>query len=345
MNRLTKPLTAALVAVFLLSVVAVGVTRPAQPALAAPTGPSLDGLSNQALIGAFDDSNSSNPDRAVHIAQRLWQRRKDIPRRDLLQAITDEKKPQVTRELMVDLLAGSSEEAKITDDARELLSDSRLGPALKARIVASHDFGPEDSSLLCSLASGSEDMVGFHALKKLGSADPMAARRLALAALARADECSDAKLSASYKVLVRSRTFKSDWAARSTLVRHLSSVLADPKTSPSLQDSAAFALADMRSLDALRILLESKKADVVLRVGAVEKNAMTIETALEQDPGEATIELAVTAMEIYPVNEIASPLLAARARVKSPELRQRLDAVLVCIASEGVPLNAKWTED
>ncbi|TLM78807.1 MAG: hypothetical protein FDZ70_03875 [Actinobacteria bacterium] len=246
---------------------------------------------------------------------------------------------------MVDLLAALPENSVATDDARALLRDEDLDGSLKARVVADHAFGPQDSALLGDLAVGPDDDLAFHALKKLGEADPAAAGRLALATVARADAASDMRLSAAYKVLVRSGALDSDRTTKSALLRHLATVLAAPDTSPELCDSAAFALADMRSLDALRILLESGAADAVARAGAVDQNAALIRDALRNDPDAATIELAVTAMELHPVTEIAAPLGAVRERIASPELVQRLDAALARIARDGAPLNPKWTED
>lgn len=344
MRRFVSSLTAAFAAAVLFAI-AVSIGSGQQPAHATRPESTIDALSSQELIAAFDEANASSPDRAMQIFNRLRERRKEIPQHDLVSTITDTNRSRATRELMIDLLAGPPEEAQVTEDARGLLRDDHLDPALKARVLASYDFGPEDSGLLSSLASGPEDAVAFHALKKLGSADPSAARRLALTTLARGEWFSDSKLSASYKVLIRSGAIQSDPEVRNTLLGHLASVLDDARTSPRLKDSAAFALSDMRSLEALRMLLESKGADRILCVGAVDQNAMLIKTALERNPDEATIELAVTAMELYPVKEIASPLRAACDRVTSPALSQRMDAVLERIAREGVPLNIKWTED
>jgi hypothetical protein len=246
---------------------------------------------------------------------------------------------------MVDLLAGTPEEAELTDEVRGLLRDSRLNSGLKARIVVSYEFDHKDSALLGALASGTEEPVAFHALKKLGKADPAAARRFALAALSGAEHSTDSKLSASYKVLVRSGVLETDRETRSALLRHLASVLADAKTSPELCDSATFALAEMRSLDAIRILLDSPKIDRSMVAGAIDENALVIKKALENSPDESTIEMAIAAMEVHPVLDIAEPLRAVRNRVQSPALSRRLEAVLVHITREGVPVNPKWTED
>jgi hypothetical protein len=329
----------------ILFAIAVGLGSSEPSAHAVLPEPPLDEMSNHELIEGFEEASVSSPDRAIRITSHLRERRREIPQSDLVSAITDTNWSQATRELMVDLLSGPIEEARVTDEVRKLLRDRGLDPGIKARIVVSYDFDSEDAGLLTSLATGPEDEVAFHALKKLGSANPSTARRLALAALAKPDQCSDSKLSASYKVLIRSGAIRTDRSARSTLLRHLASVIGDTKTSPQLQDSAAFALSDMRSLDALRTLLESKTTDRILRVGAVDQNAMLIKTALEQDPDEATIELAVTAMEVYPVKEIAEPLEAARGNVNSVALRERLEAALATIARDGVQLTTNWTED
>lgn len=345
MRKIVSPFTAALAATVVLFVIVVSIGSGEQLAHAARPESTVDALSSQELIAAFDEANVSSPDRAMQIANRLRERRKEIPQHDLVSAIADTNRSRTTRELMIDLLAGPPEDARVTGDVRGLLRDSRLDPVLKARILVRYDFGPEDSALLGSLAAGNDDAVAFHALKKLGSADPSVACRLALEALARSERCSDSKLSASYKVLIRSGATESDRAVRSTLLRHLASVIDDARTSPQLRDSAAFALSDMQSLDALRTLIESKRADKILCVGAVDQNAMLIKTALERNSDEAMIELAITAMELHPVREIADPLRAARDRVTSPALSQRMDAVLERIAREGVPLTVKWTED
>lgn len=344
-KRFVSPHAGVLIATIALSVIAASFAGAQQPASAAIQDLPLGELSSQRLIEAFDEASASNPDRALQIAQHLWQRREQIPRRDLLSVITDETKPQVSRELMIDLFAGPPESAQVTDDVRDLLRDSRLNPSLKSRIIVGHTFRGDDSLLLSSLASGTEEPVAFHALKKLSAVNPLAAHQIALTTLSQAGHSSDSKLSASYKVLVRSGALEADQSTRRALLRHLSSVLADPTASGNLQDSAAFALSDVQSLDALRVLLESKTTDRVIRVGAVDQNAMTIKTALLSSPDEATIEMAVTAMELYPVKEIADPLRAARVRIKSPELAQRLEAVLVSIAREGSPINTRWTED
>lgn len=345
MKRLIAPLGAAFAVALTLSVATAGHARAGQPASGAPPGRSLDRLTARDLLDALDEATTADPDRAMSVAHELWRRRTEIPRRDILAAITDTTRTHASRELMVDLLAALPEDSVATDDARALLRDEDLDGSLKARVVVDHAFGPQDSALLGDLAAGPDDDLAFHALKKLGKADPAAAGRLALATVARADAASDMRLSAAYKVLVRSGALDSDRTTKSALLRHLAAVLAAPDTSPELCDSAAFALADMRSLDALRILLESGAADAVARAGAVDQNAALIRDALRNDPDAATIELAVTAMELHPVTEIAAPLGAVRERIASPELVRRLDAALARIARDGAPLNPKWTED
>lgn len=345
MNRSAFKLIAAFVVVVILSVVAVSSAGARISAPAEPPGPSVNGLSNQELIRAFDEASESDPDRAMQLAQQLWQRRRVIDRPDLISVLIDDGRPQETRALMVDLLAGDPDETRLTDDVRDLLSGSSLDSELKARIIVSYRFDRTDSQLLSSLASGSEELVAFHALKKLAKVDSGIAVRLARATLSRAEDSSDSKLSAAYKALIRTGALDDDPATRNALLNHLASVLADEGTSPVLRDSATFALADMRSLDAMRILLESSEVDRAIVGGAIDQNALLIKTALERNPDESTIALAVAAMELHPVSDIAEPLQAVRGRVKSQALGRRLEAVLVRIASDGIPINAKWTEE
>ena len=345
MSRSVSTLIAALVVVVVLSIVLVSPAWSGKPALAEPPAPSVDGLSNQELVKTFNEASGSNPDRAMQLAQQLWQRRRVIERRDLISVLTDDSRPQETRDLMVDLLAGDPDESQVTDDVRDLLRGSSLDSELKARIIVSYRFDRTDSPLLSSLASSPEEPAAFHALKKLGEVDPEVACQLARATLSRAHDSSDSKLSAAYKVLIRSGTLKNDPATRGVLLRHLASVLAGSSTSPELRDSATFALADMRSLDAMRTLLESTQIDRAVVGGAIDQNALLIKTALEQNPDEPTIALAVAAMELHPVSDIAEPLRALRGRVKSPALGQRLEAALAHIANDGIPINPKWAED
>jgi hypothetical protein len=344
-NKIASPPAMALTAAAVMLAIAASLGMGDKPAHAARPEPSANAPTTRELVEDLDRASASDPDGAMRIAQQLWTRRKEIPRRDLVSMIADTNGSETSRELLVDLLAGPPEEAQVTDDVRGLLRDRRLDSRIRARIVAAYDFGPEDSALLSSLASSPDDAVAFHALEKLGSADPAAARRLALAAIAEPARHSDSRLSASYKVLIRSGTLQSDRGARTALLRHLASVLRDHEQRPELQDSATFALVDLRALDALRTLLETPGTDRILRVGAVDQNAALIKSAVEHDPDEATVELAVTAMELYPVSEIADPLRAARGTVRSPALRKRIDEVLASIATHGMPLNVKWAED
>lgn len=305
---------------------------------------SVNQLSDQQLIDGIDQAGVST-DRGMLMIQKLWQQRKSIPRQDLVSVLMDKSRSQESRALMVDLLAGTPEEARLTDDMRGFLGDGRLGSTLTARIIVSYPFLKRDTPLLSALASGTDDQVAFQALKKLGTSDSSAARQIALTTISHAEDSSDLKLSAAYKVLVRSGKLETDQATKKALLRHLATVLADADTSPELRDSAMFALADMRSLDALRMLLESDNVDRPVAVGAVNENALVIKTALDKNPDEATIELAVTAMEICPLRDLAEPLGAARGRVSSAALVQRLNSVLVNIARNGESINRKWTQD
>lgn len=213
-NRSIMPLAAALTLVALACAVTFGPGGAVKPALAQPPGPSLDGLSNQGLILAFDQAGGSASDRGMEIAQRLWERRDAIERRDLISVLADRSRPGDTRELMVDLLAGGPDGPQVTDDVRDLLGGDSLDSELKARVVAFFEFARTDSSLLSSLASGSEELVAFHAMKKLAQVAPETARRLARETLSRGADASDSRLSAAYKVLVRSGTLETDHATR-----------------------------------------------------------------------------------------------------------------------------------
>lgn len=345
MNRSVSRSVAALMVLAVMSAALAGLAAAGQSSAAASREPAIDRLSNQELMSEFDEVHASNPDRALLIAKRLWQKREGIPREDLLAGIADNNRPRVSRELMVDLLAGPPEEALATKDVRALLADGDLDEEIKGRIIAHFRFGKEDSALLTSIAAGTEEPAAFHALKKLGDVAPAEARRIALGAVKRAERPSDLKLSAAYKVLLRSDGARRDTAARRALLGHLTAVMADDASSAALRDSAAFALAEMRSLDALKVLLGAKKADRVLRVGAVDQNAAMLKSALEDDPDEAVIELAVTAMEIRPITDIAAPLRAVSGEVKSPELRRRVESVLKRIAADGTQMNPKWAEE
>jgi hypothetical protein len=326
-----------------ISAICVGLAAAQRPVYAALPALIAERPSDTRLLAQLGDPGTTEAE-ALGIAQQLWDRRALLDRARLIGIVLDQRQSDQARWLCVDLLSGDPDKSCIAGDVRALLTDVSLDPSVKSRILSQNRFDPADSDLLRGLARCADDSVAFFALKKLSTVDTGTACLIAGETLEDV-AATDARLSAAYKTLIRAGAARDDAAMRLRLVRHLGRVLADPETSPALRDSACFALADAAGMDALAMLLGSPGADHALLAGAVDQNAQVIKAALAGDPDEATVALAVRAMEIHPLTDLAGPLQSARRYVTNPELARRLDTALARIGSEGVVSCTKWNED
>ena len=300
-----------------------------------------------AIDAAVEDTSASSEDSSA-LFEELWSRRDALDRDLAVAAIVDPTTEEATREILVDCLAGSEERVPLPADMRKVLTDHGVDDETMARIVLSFEFsGPDDVALLTRLTS-EDSVVGFDAMKVLARISPATAQKIAVAIMLRGSAESDLRLSAAFKTLVGT-DYTDNPANRVSLVRQLTSFMDSTASSEDLRDSALFALSDMQSLDAIKALLGSKRADPGLVGGAIDENATVLLTSLNSTTDPATLALVAEAMTLHPVCEFGDPLQAALQRVQAVTPDRRSDlANSVAAATDKirtgcVPLNPRWT--
>jgi hypothetical protein len=309
-------------------------------------GKILSSYSDEQLVAAFDSAINEGvgSEEAMSLAAELMQRRATMDTEQLIAIIIDDQAQQMTRESLVDVLAGEPGSTRLPIGLRPLLLEGQPNPDLQARILSNFQFVDEDVAILRDIAANRDDVAGFHALKVLTSADVTGAKKIAQAIVNNSPRESELRLSAAYKVLIRTDYIK-DSANRTKLIRHLSGIIDDPEKSEDLHDSALFALAEMQSFDSMRALLNSERADRGLVAGAVDENAAILLETLNATKDPATIKLIASAMRIHPICEFAEPLRDAVERVRDVTVNKKESELDVLISDDCVPLNNKWTEE
>lgn len=299
-------------------------------------------LSDAEVITVVDRASAARDERrAGEGINELMRRWNTADRSVLARAAADPSRAMATRALMIDMLGGDGERRPLTREARSLLADPDLEPELKARVIATFDFGAGDADLLADFASRS-DLLGFQALKKLTDVDTARAEAKAEAILTGKQVVSDLQLSAAFKTKVRAGSLKKDAKDRASFVRQALKVAQNPSASNEARDAAVFAVAELREIDAIAALVNAKLEDPVMVAGAIDQNFDILAASLTGRPTEAEVATVVTAMEIHPIKDLASSLQRVRATVTDATLRTRIDQVVQLIEVNGVPGNTKW---
>lgn len=308
---------------------------------ARPGGDDQAMVSDHQLIAHFTDGDSG-VDELTEMASELWARRGQLNSDDLLVKIRDESVAPIVRSHLIDILA--SENSTPTPEVIGLIEDAAVAPEVRVQALVAYRYGRREAALLEKILKDSPDLVSFHALKSLTSADPDAASRVARDTLSSLKPQSDLRLSAAYKATIRTGAVR-DGTVRAMLIDRLTAAVNDPESSMDLKDAAFFALSELNSADTLKILMKLRDMDASLVGGAIDQNAqMLLDVVKHEAEDEAALGFVVDAMEMHPVLEVGRALRQAAPGIRDDRLRERVKDVVDFIEREGVPRNKKWAE-
>ncbi|RDU38903.1 hypothetical protein DRW41_04940 [Neobacillus piezotolerans] len=310
----------------------------------------LQSLDTEQLIEEIDAiaSTEETDDKLMPFVAALFEKKNKVQDSQLVKIIKDKNKADKTREAMVDLYLHKHEKEPITEEMKELLKSPDVNERVKTKIVAGANFSGKDVPLLKELIAKDDALVAFHSLKQLSKTNAKEAYTISSEILSNLNVAPKDKVSAALKSTAKylkkqSPTPNNDSKAEEDFL-NISFNLIETSNDGYLKDSAFFAVSDLQSEKAMKKIIESNSVDRELKVFAIDQNFATLKKMLQTNPTESDIKVAVEAMKLYPIVDLAEALENAMKTVKNPQLKQEAKDAINLMKEQGVKGNEKWLD-
>lgn len=237
-----------------------------------------------------------------------------------------------------------------------ILADASAPELLRVNLVHRVAFEmPEAKAILANIAATENGDIGFNALKKLKSISTDSAYDIALNVLQNYE--NEDMLNVRSAIGVFATKFrsidgvapisKSAFEGKQLLFDVCTALM---NTSGQVEsDSAVVALAGMRDIEAMQLVMNNANVDDIMKTTIVDQTSLTLTQMLNESPTEANIEFAISCLEILPIKDLQTPLEAAlrsmpQAQNGENDISARANSVLQLIAQENFYANPNWNE-
>lgn len=297
-----------------------------------------------------DRSNNINV--LIPFVSELIMKKEQIDDSDILQLIQDKNKTLILRETLVDLYTLKHNDDQSGNEIKQFLKHEDVDYSIKTKIVASAKMTENDIDLLKDMVSEDDGLLAFHSLKRISRIDRIEAYRISEGILSNIENESTNKVSAALKATAKYLSYNNQHQKDASyqiqnekdfLELCLNFIKQSDDTI--LKDSAFFAISELRSREAISMIINSDVIDKQLKPYAINQNFNILQEILTNDPTEDEIKLVVKAMELHPIIEVVEQLESLIPTVSDEELKQRIDSVITFAKKEGVKGNNKWILD
>jgi len=291
----------------------------------------LKGLSMEGMIKETEkvSEEAGEPEALIFHASALAYRLDELTEEQILSYAADREKPEYFRVIMLELCGKLKEDGKLKDTAvlEELFADTSEIEAVRIRA----GYLIENPKLLEAVFWQDGGNVAFQALKALRFADPDRAWTVAGDILDNYEKEPMLKVKAAVKakaaILARHAEYSKEKAAFIEECARLRESLA--KDDPDLRLTFAFALTELKDMDALALVLEDGELMANIHSFAVHENMVLLEETLKAGASQKDLEIAVAAAYTYPEEDERLHSLVANAVEEAPFYSQsERDAIL-----------------
>lgn len=296
----------------------------------------------------------------IIFAVSLRERINEYSEKEILSMIEDQKNDLVLRVSLLQCLSSDVDYTPETNERLlELLSDDSTENDIKENIIVDFDFNDEAGfKILHSIACGDDDLLAFHAIRRLDEVNSEDAVSISRNILETYKTQTPEKINAALKTMskfYREARIKNSFTEeteqeKSELIEICEKLINKSDNSQKLKDSATLALSEMTDAEAITSIIENPNIDDVFKSHAVEQNYLTLSKMAEHG-SEKEIEVVCQAIAINPIKELKEPLLtykssqqAQTAKELSAQTTLKIDEAISKIDSSGVNVDEIWTE-
>lgn len=302
------------------------------------------------------NANANTPDigSLTSWAAVLGHREAEFSDDEFLAEIIDTTNAEWLRVTMLQVFAPRYPQGIENANLMAILADTASPETLRTNLVHRMAFEtPEAKAILSNIATTETGDIGFNALKKLKSTSTDNADDIELNVLRNYKNEDMLKVRSAIAVLAAkysnidgiapiSETATEDKQLLFDVCADLMNTAGQVKS-----DSAVVALAGMRDIETMRLVINNANVDNIMKTTVVDQNSLTLTQMLENSPTAANIEFAISCLEILPVKDLQAPLETAlstmpQANNAQNALSARANSVLQLIAQENLYANPNW---
>ena len=220
----------------------------------------------------------------------------------------------------------------------KVLLDKNEDSVVRRNLVWVFAENKDSIEILESLANDDDELLSFQAIKALNKIDPQKAQKIANGFLN--DGIKGKKLHIAIKV--KAREYKNTETTTTDMkefIEFCKDIYLKNIEDQLLTDTIVFALSDMRKEEAIRFIVEEKSVENSIKSFCINQNYTVFLKLLNSDPSYETIELAIAAMNIRPIDKVVYML---EETIQKSENKSIFTALKY---DELIPADDKWMDN
>ncbi|MCM3134874.1 hypothetical protein M3629_19015 [Paenibacillus polysaccharolyticus] len=305
-------------------------------------------VGNPSTFAKNSNAGANDINTLIPFVSELFERKDQIPDKDILKVVSDDTKSVITREALVDLYVLKHEGNKGGEELKQILLQDEINSQVKSRIVATTDFTSDDVGLLKEIIQQDDDILAFNGLKRLSNINVSEAYEISKNILSNVQEQSSNRISAALRATAKylhnsghTNLQKNSSNLEGSFIETSFNIMKSSNDEV-LKDSAVFAISEVGSQNAITQIINSDLIEKELKAFAIDQNFIVLKEMLTENPTKEDIEIVVSALEILPITDLVEPLTELIPHIGDVELKKRIDKVIVLAKEEGISANHKW---
>lgn len=289
-------------------------------------------------INKFSSAGFKESDMIV-LASILAEKIDAVSDERVIEDICNKKNSQILRVSLAQLCNSNNSQTALKDLSalEKVLFDKNEDSVVRRNLVWVFAENKASAEILTSLANDDDELLSFQAIKALNKLNPEAAQKIADSFLS--DGTKGEKLRIAIKV--KSREYKSLEATTTDMkdfIEFCKDIYYKNINDQLLTDTIVFALSDMRKEEAISFIIEEKSVEASIKSFCISQNYTLFLRLLKSDPSFETIELAISAMNIRPIDEVVHLL---EEKIQNSDNKSNFTALKY---DELIPADDKWAE-
>lgn len=253
---------------------------------------------------------SKNPDTFIIYTAALLHRIDEISEETILTAIEDDNNSIELRILMIQLSKKKNDSNGLMDKTifYRLLRDDKTHSEIMHNAIYALSDDWYTSVILEEISDGQDDILAFHAIKRLSQIDGNKALHIADKILKNYTDFNEERIRIAIKVKTQQLAKNLSTTAEKDEFIELCQILYENSKDELMRDSIVFALSDLMDEKAISYIVLNEDIEEYMKICCIDQNYPTLLSMIQEGISKKSLRTILYAMDIYPINELIAPL-------------------------------------
>jgi hypothetical protein len=300
------------------------------------------------IIDKINDLSLGKGDRNATSFPKLIELESKFNNDEIIALIKSDKYTDSTKHLLIELYFHKNDiKNKEKGKLKVLLNNKSISKNLKQTIIANVPLDIKDEQLILEIIKNDDTELAFWSLKRYYEINEQKAFDVASDILNQKRLESNPKTLSALKIYARylgeHKDIKNYKDLEANFITKSKNIMQD-STDKQASYTALFSMSDLKSKEGILLIINDKGISNEDKVGAIDQNFMVLKEILQNNPSEAEFSAVLTAMKIFPINDLIVDIENAAGSIKDKKLVIEAESVVTFIEQNGTNANYKWLD-